>query len=547
MKISLCIISLLFSGLTLYGNELDSIKDNLNLEILKKPEYDARKLQRIETIKSLFGKAKEGSEDWYKLNATVGVEYEKYCYDSALFYLERNLEYAKNNKNSTVENESLLLIGYNLMNVGHSKEAEDILNQIDTAFLSASQRIKYIDVERRLYELSGYYASLSHSWWQYKVVYNEYKEQLAQFLAKDNSILLEIEEKDLLDDRKLEEGLQVNSERLKRVNIGDTEYSLITFQRSLIYELMGNEGERKKYLMLSATSDIRSSNKDNASLVTLAKILYEEGEIEEAYFYIQSAYEDALQFNSDLRFHEIAKILSPIAKSYQELADTQKRRLQKNFYLISALVIVLILAGLIVVIQLLKLNKAKDKLKESLVQLSVSNEELKQLYAKKEMLNKRLADSNIVKEHYIGSFLNIQASYIDKLDKYQKMVRKMLLGKKHDKLLEQINTGQFVDAEIKGFYKTFDEAFLSIYPNFIAEFNKLINEDEQIEIPKGELMTTEIRIFALIRLGIVDSSTIAKVLRYSVNTIYNYRVKLKNKSKGDRDEFENMVKNISAF
>ncbi|MGB0430558.1 MAG: DUF6377 domain-containing protein [Bacteroidia bacterium] len=540
-----CIIS--FFAPNVLANELDSIKALLNNEIEQLAHYDSIKISKVEALKSLHKTTIRGTQDWVKLNFVLGNEYQKYCFDSAIYYLELNLEFSRIKRDSFVENESLLRIGKNLMNVGKSKEADDVLNQIDTAYLSKTDIITLLNTKRKLYELASYYASIDFYWWKYKNQYNEYKSKLLNILEPNHPIVLEIKEKDYLDERVLNKSLEINSQRLKGLKFGDEQFSLITFQRSLIYELGGQQIERKKYLMLSAISDIKSSNKDNASLVTLANILFEEGDVSNAYKFIQIAYEDAIQFDSGLRFQEISKVLSPIAKKYQELSDAQEDRLKTNIKIISSLIFVLIISIVLVIIQLLKLSRAKNQLRKSLEKLEVSNQELKKLYQKKEQLNQELYVSNTIKEHYIGNFLNAQADYIDKMDKYQMLVKKLLLGKKYKQLLDQIDKGQVIKTEVAAFYNTFDQVFLSIYPNFIFELNKLLKANEQIAIPENGLLTTEIRIFALIRLGINDSATIAKVLRYSVNTIYNYRVKMKNKSTVKRDRFENMVKEISAF
>jgi DNA-binding NarL/FixJ family response regulator len=158
-----------------------------------------------------------------------------------------------------------------------------------------------------------------------------------------------------------------------------------------------------------------------------------------------------------------------------------------------------------------------------------------------------LSESNHIKEHYIANFLNIHSEYIDKIDKYQKVVKKMLASRKYEELYQRANSQEVVNAEIAEFYKTFDQAFLHIYPDFISQLNSLLLDSEKIKMKDDELLNTELRIFALIRLGIKDSSQISRLLRYSVNTIYNYRVRIKNKSAVPREDFEEHVQSINAF
>lgn len=182
------------------------------------------------------------------------------------------------------------------------------------------------------------------------------------------------------------------------------------------------------------------------------------------------------------------------------------------------------------------LKNANLQLKDLNEKLSFTNKDLKRLY-------EELSAVDTIKEQYIGAFLNLYSDYIDKLDVYRKTVRKYIVTNKTNDLLELIKSKNVVDEELKIFYSNFDKSFLHIYPNFIESFNQLLNEDERIVVKHEDALTVELRIFALIRLGISNSSKIAKILRYSVNTIYNYRVKVRN-SAINRNDFEDMVKKI---
>jgi hypothetical protein len=170
--------------------------------------------------------------------------------------------------------------------------------------------------------------------------------------------------------------------------------------------------------------------------------------------------------------------------------------------------------------------------------LNITNDDLKRLYDK-------LSESDKIKENYIGTFLNLYSDYINKLDSYRKLVQKYIITNKTKSLLDLTKSKQVIDEELNIFYKNFDESFLHIYPNFIEEVNKFLEEEEKILISNEHTLNTELRILALIRLGITDSARISKILRYSVNTIYNYRVKLKNKARIERNLFEKEIKNIN--
>ena len=529
------------------SSELDSLMTVLDNEIKNKEKYEEIKKNRIEAISSFLKKQDLDSLERFRYNKLLISEFEKYSFDSTIFYIQANLNLARAIGRQDLLNESLITLGAQLRIVGRIKEADDILSKVDTTNLSIDQKIRFYNTKRNLFGHLCYSASTNNSWERYRSSYDQNRTTLLELLPEDHDISLEIRQKDLLDQGMTDAYIELNDYRLTKTAIGEPIYSLVTFERFLIYGVLEESALQKKYLILSAISDLRGTIKDNASLTILASILYEEGDVERAYVYIQSAYEDAIQFNSILRFEQISKTLEPITRLYQELSDQQKKKLELNVLVISILSMVLLVALFLIYRQVKRLSVARNDLKESLDELNMVNEQLKAANQKQEVLNADLSESNLVKEHYIANFLNIHSEYINKIDNYQKLVKRMLLGRKYVQLLDQINSGKFVDGEVKEFYQTFDEAFLSIYPGFVDQLNNLLENDKSIQLAEGDLLNTELRIFALIRLGVTDSSTIAKVLRYSVNTIYNYRVKIKNRAKVDRGDFEKMVQNINAF
>ena len=143
-------------------------------------------------------------------------------------------------------------------------------------------------------------------------------------------------------------------------------------------------------------------------------------------------------------------------------------------------------------------------------------------------------------------FVSLSSDYIEKTKKYQSSVRKMIVNGQYDEILAEISSKKLLDEELSLFYKLFDQAFLKLYPNFVEQFNALLRPEERIQPKKDELLTTELRIFALIRLGITQSSQIASLLRYSVNTIYNYRAQIKRGAIGEKEEFEDKVRLLGA-
>jgi len=240
--------------------------------------------------------------------------------------------------------------------------------------------------------------------------------------------------------------------------------------------------------------------------------------------------EDAQFYNNRLRILQISQKLPIILHAYQQKSEKEKHSLALSLQIISLLSILTILL-------LLYLYKQMRVVKKSRQELHILNEKLNSL-------NNKLYDANMTKEEYVGLFMDLCSTYIDKLDKYRETVKRKIMAKQIDDLYKMTNSTRAIEVELDNFFLHFDTAFLSLYPTFVEDMNRLLTEEGKIKIKKGELLNTELRIFALIRLGIKDSSKIAAFLRYSPQTIYNYRTKVKNKSAIDRESFENQVMEI---
>ena len=276
----------------------------------------------------------------------------------------------------------------------------------------------------------------------------------------------------------------------------------------------------------------------------LAQLLYEDGDMERAYQYMRFSWNATKFYNARLRSWQSADVLSLIDKTYQAMIEKQNDRLQQNLLLITALLVLLIVALGYIYRQMKKLADARNHLQVANKQLNGLNEELRQMNSCLSSTNIELSESNQIKEEYIARFIKLCSTYINRLDAYRRMVNKKVSAGQIAELLKITRSQDALDEELEELYANFDTAFLHLLPNFVGKFNDLLQENEQILPKKGELLNTELRIFALIRLGIEDSSQIAEFLRYSVNTIYNYRAKVRNKARGSREDFDDLVRKI---
>ncbi|SDT96147.1 hypothetical protein SAMN04487762_0923 [Polaribacter sp. Hel1_33_78] len=527
------------------SNHIDSLLITLESKMNNRLIFDNGKEKTIDNYKTILADSLLKDETRFLITKKLIYELEYYSFDAALYYSLENQKLASKINNPLFISESKILIAKILMESGRYKESLDILNEIQRKKIPSELLSSYFFSLKEGYSELSYYSSIQKNKDIYYQLYNKYQDSLSNILPKSSDEILRLKEKELRDNRQLDEALKVNEIRIKGKKSGTRLFSLITFERSLLYELAKNTTQEKKYLILSAISDIEASVKDNASLSKLAMIFYKENKIYKAHKYINFSLDDAKFFNSKLRFINLSKILTLITEAYEKQSDHQKNKLTNSLYFISALAAFLFFTLIFIYKQNKNLSIARKQLKNNNAelknlnsQLNNSNNELKDLYQK-------LLKADLVKEKYVGTFLNLYSDYINKLDLYRKLVKKHIKLDRIDELLKITESKQVIDTEIKIFHKNFDESFLHIYPNFIEQFNTLLKKDKQVTLKKGELLNTELRIYALIRLGINNSDQIATILRYSVSTIYNYRVKLKNNSLHTRDNFEDEVKKIS--
>ena len=504
-------------------NSLDSLYTILNQEMINSVEYNKTKELRIANLNIELENSKS-LKDQYEKRKKLIDEYQYYNLNKAIENIEINLTLAKQIDDLNLNTETLLKFTQLLISSGQYKESIDILNQLNKNIISDDNIIQYYKNYADGYSRLSYYTIANDSKNKYFNLYNIYKDSLVTYFDKNSEFYLDLEEKKFRDNGQIADALTINDQRLKLVNEFSRQYSIIRFERSFLYSGAKN---RKINLILSAISDIRLSIKDNASLTDLAKISFQENDLDKAYRYINFSYEDAEFYNSLHRKTIISSTLPLITRAYESRSIIQKNELEKLLFISVTLGFILLISLLLIYKQVKRISKTSNQLKHA-------NNNLTKIYDK-------LSNSDRIKERYLGTFLNLYSDYINHLDMYRKMVRNHITSNKYKALLDLTKSKQIKDNELKIFYKNFDEAFLKIYPNYVTEFNSLMKDNHQFILNNKNELNTELRIFALVRLGISSSSKISKILRYSVNTIYNYRAGVKNNSI-DREDFELFVK-----
>ncbi|OIV41061.1 hypothetical protein BKM63_15295 [Flavobacterium johnsoniae] len=520
----------------------DDILSKLNLALKNKEHYVQLKEERILNFKKIKSDNLTKEQE-YNYNKTLYTEYQKFNSDSAIFYVKKNLKIASELQNP----EFTALANLQLVNLysssGKYRESEAILKSINKSKLPVSLLPNYYVAYREFFE---HYAA------------NSYDVKYLHQIQKYRDSLLTVLDPNTLNFKiaKIQQGMSKktlgDSQRklmalLKNVKEDDPQYAMITYLLGNIYEATHQTELRKKYFALSATADLKNANKDNASLQELALVFYEIGDVDMAYKLTQSAIEDALYCNVQFRTLLMSEVYSIINTVYLEKEAKRKTELQLYLICISLLSVFLILAIIYVYKQMKKVSRIRGELFETSQKLAELNQNITETNKQLQERNAQLSESNHIKEEYIAHFFSLCSTYINKLENYRIILNKKATAKQFDEIYKMLKSTTLVDNELEELYKNFDIIFLNLYPTFVKDFNALLIKEEQIVLKQGELLNTELRIFALIRLGITDSVKIAAFLRYSLSTIYNYRTRARNKAAVSRNDFEELVMKIGLI
>ena len=542
----LCFLLFFSCHSALAGESLDSLLNVLDKTIKEADTYVQIKENKLHELKKKARKTSPFSVERYNLNNDIYLEYKAYSSDSALHYLNENMLLARQLNDKERELKIQLELSYLLSSIGMYMEAADILNSIDRQTLPSSLLGHYYTCYEHVYFEAGAaqprykmfasrYVKLSHA----------YRDSMQITLDPSSATYLWLRETQLREAGKYDEALEFSDRRLAESSFGTPQYALVAYQRFRLFESMGKKDEHLYYLVLSAISDVRSAIKEQSSLMVLAQELNSKGDLKRAYDYINFSWEISQFYKTRLRSWMNITPLSMINGNYQDIIKQQNRELLIYIVCVALLALLLVIALIYIYRQMKALSIAKKGLQEVNERLFSLNEELEEVNRHLRSTNLELSESNLIKEAYIARFFKLCSVYVDRLQAYRKLVNKKLQRGQVAELLKMTHlSNDIVTVEVQELYANFDSAFLHLFPNFVESLNALLLPDEQIVLKPDELLNTELRIFALIRLGIKDSSQIAELLHYSVNTIYNYRSRVKTKARVSRDDFEDLVAKI---
>lgn len=521
-------------------NDIKTLTYFLDNIIANKQQYTSQKEQKINNLKNLLLDEEISLEYEYGINQKLYDEYRKYRLDSAIFYSERNVHIAELQDNNHLKYSSNIQLATIYSFSGRFRESEDILKRIDAQQLSPGILADYYEAYSRFFE---HYGALSN---QRKFVkYTEiYRDSLLSVLDSSSFRYKSNLAHKYLYDGETEKAESLLLTTLETVVTDTPEYALVTHYLGVVNGIKGKPELEKIYYTMSAIADIKNSLKENASFQRLALIYYDNGDIARAFRYAQSAIEDAVFSGVQFRTAQMSELYSIINASYQAKETKTNSKLKLYLLMISLLTFFMVLLVVYIYLQMKKLSIVKEELSQTNIKLTELNNELNQTNSLLNDRNEQLWESNHIKEQYIAQFFHLCSTYIDKIEDNRKGLLKIASNRQFEELMKKLKSTSLLETEIEELYKNFDSIFLDIYPTFVSEFNTLLMQEEQIILKSDDLLNTELRIYALLRLGISDSVQIASFLRCSMSTVYNYRTKMRNKAIVPRDEFENAVMNI---
>lgn len=525
------------------SSRADSLLLKLDQAIKERPIYMEQKELKLVELKRLLHR-QIPDEERFAILGTLLDEYRSFNTDSALHMAEEREQIAIRLGNREYIDNARMNKADVLGMTGMYKEVMDLMRNIHIDRLPVDIHPYYYHIYRTVYGLMADYAVTAYEKKLYTELTDKYRDSLL-LVNKDNLLIHTLIQSDQYNVcNEYDKAIRLLTDYLALQKDYEHDVAICAYTLSESYRLKGDKEKEKEYLIVSAMADMKTAVREYISLRKLAVLLYQEGDIERAYSYVKICMEDAAACNARLRKLEILEIFPIINDAYQQKTEKQQEQMKWALVSISLLSLFLLLAIFYVYKQMKKVAAARREVIDANKRLKELNDELHLSNAQLKEANHSIAENSYLKEEYIGRYMDQCSVYLEKMDNYRRSLGKIAATGNVEELYKNIKSSKFIEGELKEFYTNFDNTFLQLFPTFVEDFNALLADDEQISLKAGERMNTELRIFALIRLGITDSVKIAQFLRYSVTTIYNYRTKVRNKAAGDRDLLEQEVMTI---
>ena len=534
-----CILSLLsLQTVNAQQNDISRLYDTIDSLIENRKDLFVEKEIRLKVLKDDLQRS-TSEDQLFKINERIYDEYMAYDFDSAYYYINKNVERQRALGDADRFAASAVRMAHILAVSGIFNNARLLLNEVRVQDISKENKINYYEQQSELNLFRSEMANFTPLFPAYIDSMQHYRQKILEIAPHDSYNYIFNLATYTCEQGEVDEAIKMLEDYLPQLRQGERHYSVITSTLAYFYTHKNQPETREKYLLLSAISDLRGCILENNSLRELSIILLDRQEYKKAYNYIQLASADAKRYGSRLRSLQVARLTPLITEAYDaERAHTQRRT---NILLVVLSVITLLLvAAIIFVLFLIRKRRAVME------KIHAMNLELERRNAAIEKANNEMKESNRIKDEYIGRFLELSSNYIQRGEERAKLLNRLARDKKMAELYAELKSAASLNESVRLFYQNFDTAFLNIYPNFIKEVNCLMADGNQFEVDEAHKLTTELRILALIRLGINDNQKIADILRSSITTIYTYRSRLKARARS-KDSFEDEIRIIETY
>lgn len=556
-----------------YSDETNYWLQQLDSEMLQVDEYVRQKQERVDMLNTQRKQIKN-EEDRYYQNRLIYDECQTFDSELAMEVVDENIEIASRRHDDEHEIEWQIKRSFVLSSTGLFMEALEPMSSLRSQITSHELLLQYYNQMQYLYSHLWQYTwknELQHYYQSYNKLYND---SISMIIRPEDGDYLWHQAWHDLDADRAEASVNAVKAHVDSLPRDSRPDAMLNYVLARLYESEGNEDMCVQYLAKSAIADIRSANQDIASLEELAIKMYNVAEVERighsllaldndlyisrAYNYINICMTTAQRYNNRVRTVSLSSVLDQILQAYLLRDAHQRDRLKMALWTVCILLLLVVLSVVAVWRQNVRLHRSRRELAsangelsqnqqalaEANAQLVAANAQLKEAMSQQAEANQRLREADLVKEEYIGYLFSICSNYISKLDDFRKNINRKAKVKLWDEVLQMTDKSSMVQDELKEFYHNFDAIFLHLYPDFVTQFNELLAPDERIEPRKGELLNTDLRIYALVRLGINDSVKIAEFLHCSPQTVYNNRLKIRSKTILPKEDFLRTVQHL---
>lgn len=515
-------------------DSLDKYMSRLDKELDERSKYEQLRFDKIASAKErLQSVQKRDTAALYDIYSTLYSQYQYLCFDSAFVYAKKIHSLALQEGNSDMLNSALLMLGYCDISAGLFLEAKDFLSEVDSTQISPVLKQTLYSFYSKLY----LDMALSIGIAPYEQIYLDksvaYSKAIIDLLGNSRSLLSKTQELNIYRCRKdYRSGIRITNEIIENPDLDERSRALCLGTLAMFYLAQGDTIRGVSYLTETAIYDVKLAVKESSALADLADIAYKYGFTDRAYYYITLSMDNAISFNARHRKLEAGEILPIIESNRYEIEKQGKNKLFVALSFVVVLLVCLVVACYFILRQVRQL-KMRGRL------ILQKNSDLRISYRK-------LREASVLKEKYIGYFFVLNRKYMKEMERFKLTVGRKLAARQYAELQQLLKSGNTKqDKEAK--FAIFDHMFLELFPGFVRGFNNLFEDQFKIELPSPYVLTPELRIFALIRLGVTDNEKIAEFLNYSVNTINTYKTKVKNRSIVSNAEFEKYIMKIESF